>query len=138
MSEIQYPRTIPWEGTPQPLTNAQLPRKPRTPVYRTDITGQTFHWLKALHRTKNNFHGKPVEWACRCRCGKKHIVNQAALTGGFVKSCGCWARHVARGKHAAALERKMMFFLQVAKRNKMIGTQAQIAWNTILACRFLK
>ena len=34
-------------------------------------------------------------WLCRCDCGKLHVVRTDELTGGSVKSCGCYHKETA-------------------------------------------
>lgn len=58
-------------------------------TYR-DLTGERFHRLTVLSRTRN--HGSRACWICRCDCGKTVIAETADLKSGNTKSCGCFHR----------------------------------------------
>ena len=54
----------------------------------SDLTGQVFGSLTALHATMNRQGGRVV-WLCRCSCGNEILVSSKKLLRGRVKSCGC-------------------------------------------------
>ena len=58
----------------------------------TDLTGQRFGRLTALHPTDQREGSGSVVWECRCDCGNTafYIVNE--LRCGNVRSCGCLYR----------------------------------------------
>lgn len=56
-----------------------------------DITGQVFHYLKALEPVGRTETGR-VLWRCKCKCDKEIVVCGVYLRNGDVKSCGCIRR----------------------------------------------
>lgn len=54
----------------------------------TDITGQKFGRLTALHPAQNQT-GNNVIWHCRCDCGKEIDLSYNVLLYTTQKSCGC-------------------------------------------------
>ena len=60
-----------------------------------DLTGKRFGALTVVEKapSKNRY----IMWACRCDCGKDHVVAQVYLLKGLVTSCGCGiCRHTRR------------------------------------------
>ena len=55
----------------------------------TDITGQHFSCLEALHPSKHYDPSGSVIWRCRCDCGNEVDVSYNSLVYGNQKSCGC-------------------------------------------------
>lgn len=55
----------------------------------TDITGQQFGRLTALHPTEKRSHGGSVVWHCRCSCGKEIDGSYNDLVYANLLSCGC-------------------------------------------------
>jgi hypothetical protein len=63
------------------------------PMTEADITGVTFHRLKALAYAGRK--KRSAFWFCLCECGNRTIVRAAALKNGNTKSCGCLSRETA-------------------------------------------
>lgn len=51
-----------------------------------DITGQKFNHLQVLERVPGT---SPIQWKCKCDCGKIVNVRGTYLRNGHTKSCGC-------------------------------------------------
>lgn len=62
-----------------------------------DISNQRFGRLVAISPTGEKRWGVSL-WKCHCDCGNAHIVAVNSLKSGNVKSCGCYAKEVARKK----------------------------------------
>lgn len=60
-----------------------------------DLTGQRFGRLVVLSVIERE-NGKRDKWLCRCDCGKEKAIASFLLRGGITKSCGCFAREIAR------------------------------------------
>ena len=55
----------------------------------TDISGQKFHRLLALHPTDKRSRQGSVIWHCRCECGNELDVSYNDLLYTNLQSCGC-------------------------------------------------
>lgn len=66
-----------------------------------DLTGKRFGRLLVRSRVGTN---TPVQWKCKCDCGKTTIVVSQRLREGQTKSCGCFHKEVItkHGKHNSA------------------------------------
>lgn len=60
-----------------------------------DISGQKFGRWTALHQVENGMGGEK-RYLCRCQCGTEKILRRSSLVSGNSKSCGCFAKDVAR------------------------------------------
>lgn len=49
--------------------------------------------ITVLQKNTEKYH--PVEWWCKCECGKIFSTRGTALRNGTTKSCGCWAQEHA-------------------------------------------
>lgn len=56
----------------------------------TDLTGQVFGRLKVLGRYEDK--SSHVKWQCKCKCGRKCVVEGRNLKSGKTRSCGCIQR----------------------------------------------
>ena len=54
-----------------------------------DISGQTFHRLKAIHPLPDRDKTGSVMWLCQCECGNTAEVSYNNLMYGNTRSCGC-------------------------------------------------
>ena len=55
-----------------------------------DLTDMTFGQLKVIRRQQVAAKsGTPVQWLCKCKCGKEVVVYSNHLRSGKTKSCGC-------------------------------------------------
>jgi hypothetical protein len=64
-----------------------------------DLRGQKFGQLTVLERAEDALEPtgrKRTMWQCHCVCGNSVIVPATHLSGGNIKSCGCWMRQTAR------------------------------------------
>ena len=80
-----------------------------------DITGQKFNSLEVLERVPQT---SPVQWKCRCDCGKIVNVRGSYLRNGHTKSCGCErikAGHNQGSKNIKDLTGQKFGFLTVIK-----------------------
>lgn len=80
-----------------------------------DITGQKFNSLEVLERIPQT---SPVQWKCRCDCGKIVNVRGSYLRNGHTKSCGCErikAGHNQGSKNIKDLTGQKFGFLTVIK-----------------------
>lgn len=92
-----------------------------------DLTGLIFGRLTVVGKASRDKQ-KRVMYFCLCECGNTHIVRQASLQNGDIKSCGCLRRDTTclmrslkegeNGKHqtykqyiAGALKRSLCFEL---------------------------
>lgn len=73
------------------LTPAK-PGERRKPV--TDITGQRFGRLVALHVLDERVNGR-VHWMFQCDCGKQKSIDGRYVRAGKSQSCGCLTREAA-------------------------------------------
>lgn len=54
----------------------------------TDITGQRYGMLVALHPVEKSKNGT-WKWRCKCDCGTEKVLFMTALRSGGTTSCGC-------------------------------------------------
>jgi len=68
-----------------------------------DFTGMRFERLTVIKRVESPYKNGHA-WLCRCDCGKEIIAQTGGLKDGTYKSCGCYARDMAkkRAKHGDA------------------------------------
>lgn len=66
-------------------------------MLRSDITGQHFGMLTALHMTRRNSSGAAI-WLFRCECGTEKELQPSSVRCGGTISCGCYAREVRGAK----------------------------------------
>lgn len=55
----------------------------------SDISGQRFGYLVALHPSRRYDKSGSVIWRCRCDCGKEADISYNSLMHSGQKSCGC-------------------------------------------------
>ena len=80
-----------------------------------DIKGQKFNSLEDIERIPQT---SPVQWKCRCDCGKIVNVRGAYLRNGQTKSCGCErvkAGRIQGKKNINDLTGQIFGFLTVVK-----------------------
>lgn len=75
-----------------------------------DLTNQRFGrltaaWPVGCIRRCGKSHGSRVYWLCFCECGKFKYVESSNLTGGKIRSCGCWRREHVRLWNAVSKRR---------------------------------
>ena len=67
-----------------------------------DMTGRTIGRLKVLGRAPHQWRfGRLAWWECRCRCGRRVLINGHHLRTGNTRSCGC----LKSDTHAARLRK---------------------------------
>ena len=66
-----------------------------------DLSGQRFGRLTVICRARGEYP-RPY-YKCICDCGNTSIVQGSKLTGGKVKSCGCWKNENAKKQMLAFL-----------------------------------
>lgn len=59
------------------------------------LMGKTFGYLTVVSREENGPRNR-ARWNCICSCGNATTVESCRLVGGYTKSCGCYARELAR------------------------------------------
>jgi G:T-mismatch repair DNA endonuclease (very short patch repair protein) len=67
----------------------------------TDLTGEKFGYFTVLYqvaRPDHLFNSQHRFWLCRCRCGKKKVIDGNALQTGHTKSCGCLKAEIGKIK----------------------------------------
>jgi len=64
-----------------------------------DITGQTFHKLKAEYHLPDRDSSGSVMWHCRCECGNEVDVSYNNLMYGNTRSCGCRKKEHEQALH---------------------------------------
>ena len=106
-----------------------------------DMTG----WIMKEHNVpdsritvlyKNNEVYHPVEWWCKCECGKIFSTRGSALRKGTTKSCGCLAQDHAKiigKKNAYNLIGQQFGYLTVIKDSGK-RYKRQIVWECICKC----
>lgn len=62
-----------------------------------DLKGQRFGRLIVIKRVENDKYGT-ARWECKCDCGGKTTTSTGHLKSGHTKSCGCYAKEVAKNK----------------------------------------
>ena len=60
------------------------------------IQGKKFNRLTAVRRVETDNKKRKERWVCKCDCGAEKIVEESALINGYVKSCGCYRREIAK------------------------------------------
>ena len=60
-----------------------------------DIRDQKFGRWTALYQVEKGMSGEK-RYLCRCQCGTEKILRRSSLVSGNSKSCGCFAKDVAR------------------------------------------
>ena len=63
-----------------------------------DLTGRRFERLVVTERAENSRKGE-ARWLCLCDCGNSTVVTSYEIRTGGTKSCGCWKRDLATGRH---------------------------------------
>jgi len=58
------------------------------------LTGMVFNRLTVIREYGKDNSGRYL-YLCRCSCGKEKIVRASHLTGGTIKSCGCYHSETA-------------------------------------------
>lgn len=62
-----------------------------------DLIGKKFGRLTVIKRVENDKYSA-VRWLCKCDCGGETVTSSGHLNSGHTKSCGCFAKEVARQK----------------------------------------
>lgn len=102
------------------LIRTKLGLKLFTPRREAPV-GEVFGRLTVLRRVKVEFDSN-IMCECVCECGTKTIVRLCRLLDGATKSCGCYAKEVARGlmvnnlipnntKHADGIRTSPFYYL---------------------------
>jgi hypothetical protein len=107
-----------------------------------NLEGQKFGRLVAVKKVTSQFtSGGNVKanWLCKCACGKEKVVMACSLTGGKVKSCGCWlidsakekgyknATHGHYSQFSSADERiKFESLINIRERSKVQGYETDL------------
>lgn len=72
-----------------------LIKKKSKEVHFIDLTGKRFGRLVAISNTsKDKFGG--WKWLCKCDCGKEKEIRGVSLISGNTRSCGCFAKEIAK------------------------------------------
>jgi len=63
-----------------------------------DLRGIRFGLLTAVKKHPEKSASGLTRWCCKCDCGKRSVVQTAALINGTSKSCGCQGKHNLKGQ----------------------------------------
>lgn len=63
-----------------------------------DLSGKKFNFFTVIKQVPRppNQKCNHTFWLCKCDCGNEKIVDQRALKSGNTKSCGCYAKTLAK------------------------------------------
>lgn len=99
------------------------------------IPGQVWTYFTVLHENGRNKFGARLVM-CRCRCGKYKSVISSQLRAGRVVSCGCYTRHIMKGRHLSFFRKskhktmemsaRSMLYIDYKSKSKKIGRQFQL------------
>lgn len=89
-----------------------------------DITGKKFGRITALKEVKELSYpnGNQYYWMFMCECGNETIARKYHVTGGKIKSCGCFEREnlektwITNQKHGLANSRLDVIWLGIKRR----------------------
>lgn len=85
---------------------------PNHPRFK-DMTGQRFNRLTIISYAG---HRGRAAWLCRCDCGTEFISPGKPIRHGRTKSCGCWARDLAKSRGRGRLRTPEYGSWRAAKR----------------------
>ena len=100
-----------------------------------DLTGMKFGRLTVLRRTDDYITPKGMhqtKWLCQCECGNITEVVGNRLTGGYILSCGCYAREVASKTLTKDLVGKKFGKLTVIERD--LDKKEKVYWRCLCSC----
>lgn len=66
---------------------------------KIEMTGKQFGRLTVLQQKGQDPRNADLLWECRCSCGNVVVVDGSRLRGGYVRSCGCLRRELARKRY---------------------------------------
>lgn len=73
-----------------------LQKEQVTNLNKSDISGQIYGRLTAIHPTERRDASGSIVWKCECSCGNMSHVSVGALKNGSTQSCGCLSLEVKR------------------------------------------
>lgn len=100
----------------------------RTPM---DLTGFRFHRLEVSAPATQRH-----SWRCMCDCGTEVVVTAGNLTGGAVKSCGCFKLDFNKAKAKDIVGQKFGLLTAIQQVPKPIG--GPFSWKCVCDCGNLK
>lgn len=66
---------------------------------KIEMTGRQFGRLTVLSQKGQDPKNADLLWECQCSCGNTVIVDGSRLRGGYVRSCGCLRRELAKERY---------------------------------------
>lgn len=64
-----------------------------------EMKGKQFGRLTVIRQNGQDPKNADLLWECRCSCGNIVTVDGSRLRGGYVRSCGCLRRELARERY---------------------------------------
>ncbi|GAX02714.1 hypothetical protein IWT140_00312 [Secundilactobacillus pentosiphilus] len=64
-----------------------------------EMKGKRFGRLTVIRQNGQDPKNADLLWECRCSCGNIVTVDGSRLRGGYVRSCGCLRRELARERY---------------------------------------
>lgn len=65
-----------------------------------EMKGKQFGRLTVIRQNGQDPKNADLLWECRCSCGNIVTVDGSRLRGGYVRSCGCLRRELARERYS--------------------------------------
>ena len=95
----------------------------------SNISGETFTYLKALFRVEDKYNS----WLCQCKCGNLTVVKASHLKDGSIKSCGCYSIEQSHNRTSVDLTNKPFGELTVLEEFLKEGQKKRF-WRCLCSC----
>ncbi|WP_056947768.1 AP2 domain-containing protein [Secundilactobacillus odoratitofui] len=66
---------------------------------KIEMTGKQYGRLTVIRQKGQDAKNADLLWECQCSCGNVVVVDGSRLRGGYVRSCGCLRRELARQRY---------------------------------------
>jgi len=97
-----------------------------------DLTGQTFTYLRVLHRGPNR--KSHVTWLCECICGKQKLIKGDDLRNKMTKGCGSYCSYEPR-KRIEGKKYGKLAVLRLVVGERSNGVDSRALWEVECECK---